>query len=125
MSNLKYVFFVFLFFSCKDDYNKKDVEKMLNSNNTSQLVEAYYLIGEHKDTSFVKNIFSQIEDVRISHDLKFKGVSVYQSKMIALKKIYNVDPPNPLSKEVDKSLVDFYREIAANNGHLNDDNIPN
>lgn len=126
MKYFKYIFLSLFFFSCNDNsYNRDEVELMLNSDNATQLIKAYYLIGEHKDTTFVKNLFLNIEDVRVSHDLKFKGISVYQSKMIALKKIYKIEFPNSLSKEVDKSLVDFYREIATNNGHLDGGNIPN
>ena len=38
-----------------------------------------------------KELLTGIEDVRISHDLRFNGMSVYYCKMVALRKISGLD----------------------------------
>lgn len=107
-------------YGCNNVNHKKDIDELLRSKNIADIIEANYLIGESKDTSFVKLLFDNIEDPRITHDVRFKGISVYQSKIIALKKIFNVLPPKKISYSPDTLIINFYKNLALkNNIHFN------
>ncbi len=110
-------FLIFLFISCDMDnkVENKTIEKFINSTSVDEIVKGYYLIGENKKSKFVKDIFYKPEDLRISHNYRFKGISVYQSKMIALKKISGLHPPNKITHSKDSVIIAFYYEWALNN----------
>lgn len=117
-----------LFFICcnkEDDINK--INRLINSNNPDKVVKGYLLIGEKNETYFIKNIFQNLNDQRVSHNYKNIGVSVYQSKMIAIKEISGLKPPREITFERDDSIISFYYEWAFKNNYLNDkgDNVYN
>ncbi len=91
---------------------------MINSNEKNKIIRGYLLIGENRDTTFVESIFKNLDDQRISHDYSFKGVSVYQSKMIAIKKISGIPPPKKINYKKDDSIINFYRKWATENNLL-------
>lgn len=99
-----------LIFSCSD--RSKNINDLLKSNDTDKLVEAFYLIGEKRDTNYIKYIFENPIDARVSNKLKFKGISVYQSKMTAIKKITGISPPNVITYIPDPTIVAFYSKIV-------------
>ena len=50
-------------------------------------MKACYYLGEAKDTISIPYLLKKIDDPRISHHINFKGMSVYQAKITALRKI--------------------------------------
>jgi hypothetical protein len=96
----------------------EDVGILIRSNDPNKMVEGFYLIGEKRMTEYVPAILQEIYDPRISHHVKFKGMSVYQSKMIALSKISALEPPKKITYKPDTVIVDFYLKWARKNGYL-------
>ena len=99
-----------LFFSCHD--YKKD----LTSGDKTKIMEACFELGEAKDTSAVKSLLTKIIDWRESTNLRFKGMSVYQCRVGALRKIsgiqtnYNYYP--------DTAVVNIYLKWAIQKGFI-------
>jgi hypothetical protein len=106
--------FVLVFTSCKTPNHEK-IDSLLKSEKASDVVLANYLIGESHDSSYVSQLLSNVQDCRISHDLRFNGISVYQSKMIALMKISNLTPPHQISYTPDTVIIGFYKCWAIKN----------
>ena len=97
--------------SCK--YNSEtEINNLIKSNNPDELVQGFFLIGEQKRKEYVHLILSNVNDPRISHTLRFKGVSVYQSKIIAMKKISGELPPGKITYKPDSVVIKFYKEWA-------------
>lgn len=94
-------------------YSRKEVDRLLESDRPGDLIKAYYLIGEQKDTLYIPTILRNANDPRITHDLEFKGNSVYQHKMIALKKISGLTPPTKITYKPDSLVIQFYRKWAT------------
>ena len=112
------IFSLFIIISCNKDYEYKKINILINSNEKDEIIKGYLLIGEKRDTSFIKNIFQDLNDQRVSHYYKHIGVSVYQSKMIAIKKISGVNPPKKITNIKDDSIIDFYLNWSIKNGYL-------
>ncbi len=106
--------FLLLLLSCHQHLSKerKEIMRLISSNTAIEIVEGYYWVGETKDTFFVKDIFIEPADPRISHHLNFKGMSVYQAKMGAMRKITGVDPPAQITNKPDTALINFYLQVA-------------
>jgi hypothetical protein len=110
MNKLILIAFTFIIASCdnKNGYNRNEIEKLIKSDDPSDLVNGYFQIGEHQDTTFLLQLTKDMYDPRVTHEVKFKGMSVYQSKMIALKKISDLKPPAEISYKPDSAIVNFY-----------------
>ena len=95
-----------------------EIGKLINSNDVNEIVEGYFIVGEQKQTHFISGIFNNANDGRISHHYKFKGISVYQSKMIAMKKISGISPPIKINYKPDSLVIDFYYSWALKNNYI-------
>ncbi len=106
----------FLLISCTPDSERQraEIRKLINSNDKGSLVEGFNLVGESKDTSFVRDIFTNPDDPRVSNNSRFKGISVYQAKMTAIKKITQTEPPAKITYKPDTSIINFYMMVAKN-----------
>lgn len=106
--------FVIFLLSCVQDkkQSRDEINKLINSTDKTDVIEGFKIIGDNRDTSFVKAIFTNPGDPRISNDLRFKGMSVYQSKMYAIEKITGVEPPAKISYLADTTIINFYFMIA-------------
>lgn len=91
------------------------VDSLLSSDDPGHLIEAFYLIGECRDTSRLAIVFQDATDPRVTHRLHFKGISVYQSKMAALRKISGLAPPVKVTDDPDSSVIKFYYKWAVDN----------
>ena len=117
MRKLALLILVTLFItSCESDSTK--IARLLKSNDKDDLILGYYLAGEAKDTSYIPMMFRDIYDVRITHKIKFYGTSVYKSKMVALKKISGLNPPKPISYELDTTIINFYKSWAKRKKYI-------
>lgn len=100
---------------CKSE---EDIGALIGSDNTDKIVKGYYLVGINKRTEFIKEAFKDEKDQRISHNLNFYGISVYQSKMISLKKISKLNPPRPITHKYDSLIIVFYKRWAKQNNYI-------
>ena len=67
--------------------------------------------GESGNKEFVTLLLKNADDWRTSTRLSFKGVSVYKSKMEALKKILKKEPPVKITSIPDSTVIKFYSEL--------------
>lgn len=111
--NMRYVLFYFvLFCSCTSSSRQEKVRSLLESDDQTEVIEGCNELKTVKDTMFVSAILLDPYDQRISHNLKFKGISVYQAKMNALRRISNLNPPNKVNYLLDSTNVLFYLNWA-------------
>ncbi len=105
--------------SCNSNRVSRDeMRQMINSPDATTVIKGFWLIGEARDSSFVNDIFSDVNDSRISHHMRFYGMSVYQEKMAAIKKITKIYPPRQITSDPDSAIVSFYNEIAKKRGWI-------
>jgi len=98
--------------SCSFNKNKEDVTMLLKCNNLSDKMNAYYIIGENRDTNYIDSLLTNLDDPRISNNLRFKGMSIYQCKIVALKKISKKNPPNEINNRPDSANIKYYLSWA-------------
>ncbi|WP_157494189.1 hypothetical protein [Fulvivirga imtechensis] len=118
MRVFKILIIVMTLISCESDKDK--IRRLISSDNKDEVVKGYYLIGEQRDRTFITDVFTNPYDPRISHHIKFKGISVYQSKMIAMKKITEMEPPSEITYKPDTAVVNFYYTWAKEEGYINE-----
>ena len=99
--------------------NTEDFKQDLLSDNKEKIINACYELGKKRDTSSVKLLLNKALDPRITHDLRFKGMSVNYSRLIALQKISD----NEYEKEINQRYVDtiatiFFQDWAIKNGYI-------
>lgn len=82
----------------------------MQSDNVDSIIEATLEIQEANDTSMLDAVLYKPDDPRVSHNVFHKGMSVYQVKMLTLKKIIGVNPPGEITYRVDTSIINFYIE---------------
>ena len=91
--------------SCQND---REILNLLNSQEKEDIIRGAYLAGESGDKKFSPMLLKNVNDVRTSTNLKFKGYNVYQEKMIALNKIYKQSPPVQITNKPDSVIIKFY-----------------
>ncbi|RYD70367.1 MAG: hypothetical protein EOP55_22355 [Sphingobacteriales bacterium] len=107
---LKLVLFSFyLLLACNSDSH---IINLLNSKKTSEVMLGCYKAGESRDKKYVQLLLKNANDPRVSTHINFKGISVYEAKMIALKKIYNKKPQKPITWNPDSTIIKFYTRLA-------------
>jgi hypothetical protein len=94
------------------------IDSLIFSNDPNQMVEGFYLIGENKIIKYIPELLDSIDDPRISHHISFKGISVYQSKAVALKKISGIEPPKKITYKPDTTIITFYFNWAKSKEYL-------
>jgi len=99
--------------SCSFNKNKEDVTMLLKSNNLSDKMNAYYIIGENRDANYIDSLLTNLDDPRISNNLRYKGMSIYQCKIEALKKISKKNPPNEINNRPDSTNIKYYLSWAS------------
>jgi hypothetical protein len=96
---------IFIIISCNND---KEIFELLQSNDKDDMILGSYKAGETGNKRFIPLLLNNADDSRRSTNLRFIGISVYQSKMIALRKILKKDPPNEITRRVDSMVIKFY-----------------
>jgi hypothetical protein len=94
--------------SCNTDEN---IIKLLNSEDKEDIISGAYKAGKSGDKKFVSLLLQNSDDPRRSTNLQFKGITVYQAKMTALKKIFKQEPPVKITYQTDSSIIKFYTEL--------------
>ncbi|HMJ46138.1 MAG TPA: hypothetical protein VK498_02350 [Ferruginibacter sp.] len=85
-----------------------DYKKNLKSKDINEIMKACYKLGEARDTSAVKLLLTEIIDWRMSTNMRFKGMTVYQCKVGALSKISGIEV-----------FYDYKPDTAVSNVYLN------
>lgn len=96
--------------SCNKD---QKIERLLNSEDKQDLIEGAFEAGKSGNKKFIPLLLKNANDPRITHNLHFKGMSVYQSKMNALKKILKQQPTADITSEPDSTVIKFYIKVAS------------
>lgn len=104
--------FIKYFFMNRDN-SDKEIFRLLNSEQPKDLIIGAFQAGESKEKIFVPLLLKNANDPRVCADIKFKGFSVYQEKMIAIGKILNVDPPVEITNIPDSVIINFYIHAAS------------
>lgn len=97
------------FSSCKNRDN--EIIRLLTSENKEDLIYGAYLAGETGDKKFVTFLLKDANDMRMSTNLRFKGFTVYQEKMIALQKIFKTEPPVKINRKPDSIVIEYYMNL--------------
>ncbi len=88
------------------------IDSLLRKNKVCDIIHANFMIGELKDTTYIDTLFKNINDVRICPGaIHFKGQSVYQSKVIALKKITNKDSMLRITRKPDTLIINYFKHF--------------
>lgn len=103
------LFFMLLDISCSHD---REIIRLLESNNSNNVILGAFKAGETGDEKFVPLLLNNCSDIRGSTNIHFKGFTVYQEKMIALRKIYKKDPPNKITYRPDSAIIKYYLELS-------------
>ena len=99
-------------------YTHYRIQKLLKSNDITDIIDAYYLIGESRDTSFVCKILAfSVNDWRVSLSIRFYGRSIYQTKIQALTKISGLNPPKKLTQNPDSTIIKYYLRWGKMKGY--------
>jgi len=106
-----------LLLSCEKD-RKDEILNLLNSNDKTKIIKGCSLINSEKDTMYVNFLLRNIDDSRVSNHSDYYGISVYEAKIKALKRISNLDPPNKITYNVDSLNISFYTKWAVNKGYI-------
>ncbi|WP_439185109.1 hypothetical protein [Carboxylicivirga taeanensis] len=89
-------------------YSNDDLSLLTKSSKIEDHMEACQIIGETKNIKYLPFLFDNLNDPRVSHHIHYKGMSVYQCKIIALKKISGLKPPNAITYKPDSCNIQFY-----------------
>jgi hypothetical protein len=95
--------------SCKSDAT---IFELLNSKDKEDIILGSFNAGNSGSIKFVPLLLKDSYDPRRSTNLQFKGVTVYQAKMTALRKIFKQDPPIEITHKPDSLVIKFYIELA-------------
>lgn len=105
----------FILFSCQ---SKEKIQNLLNSNDKTEIMQGCRFINSIEDTIYIPLLFKNITDERVSHNISYNGISVYQAKIAALKRISGINPPNKVISKVDTININFYKKWAIKKGYL-------
>ena len=91
--------------------NKSKIHYLLLSLDKNDLILGAYKAGESGEKEFVPLLLKKGDDSRMSTNLKFKGITVYQSKMIALRKIFMKAQPVDVIYKTDSNVINYYIQL--------------
>jgi hypothetical protein len=100
----------FLLISCSSiESRRNSINSLLKTGKACDEIEANFLIGENKDTLYLKYLLQNMNNPEVcSGKLQYNGISVYQSKMGALKKIANLDSHIVITDDPDSTVIKFF-----------------
>lgn len=116
--NVIWLFVVLIFLSCNKGRDSNDLREMLNSNNVEKIIEASNYINKNKDTSLVADLLMNSFDPRISHDIRYYGMSVFKVKMSVMKALTAFSPPKKMTYKPDSVIIKFYYDISKKRGWI-------
>ncbi len=116
MDKLILIFVIFCFSYPKKsqkELNKKRkiIDSLLKTGEPCNIIRANFVISKTRDSLYIDTLFNDITNPQICHQLKFKGITVYQSKVIALKKIANIDSQININYETDTLIINYLKKV--------------
>jgi hypothetical protein len=105
--------------ACGQDSREQMVRGLKSCKVDSMCIASYYF-GEQRDKLVTRELLTGIEDVRISHDIRHKGMSVYYCKMGALRKISGLDIKVGQTDKPDSIKIRQFIKWAADNQLIGD-----
>ena len=103
------VFFWLIIFSCSDKYQtKQSLVSMLKSKDQDSIINALKIIQRNKDTSMLLFLLEDADDPRVNHRSDFKGMSIYQIKMVTIKSLTGIVPDKEITYKPDSAIIKFY-----------------
>ncbi len=111
MKQISKLLIIALFIACKSSDN--DIKILLQSENIDDRIEGAYKAGQSGKVEFIPYLLNNADDPSRSTQLQFKGLSVYQEKMIALRKILKVESPVRITRVPDSLVIRFYTKAAS------------
>lgn len=105
---LKIFCILFVLVSCNSD---RKVIRLLTSDESRDIIRGAYEAGKIGDKKFVPYLLANADDMRSTTHIKFKGFTVYQAKMGALKNIYKIEPPVMITDKPDSIIIKFYTDL--------------
>ena len=107
-SSINRIFIFLLVFVLFGSCREQRIHKLLQSGDQTDIIKGCNLISSPEDSLFIDDLLAQPYDGRISHDLRYKGISVYKAKMLALERVSNIKPPNKMDYHFDSTNIQFY-----------------
>jgi hypothetical protein len=104
-----YIGIIFFAFSCKTKNNTNVVLwSKIRSNNMDSIIDATLEIQETKNMSMINALLYQSFDPRITHRIRYNGMSIYEIKMLSVELLTGDKCPNPISYEPDSAVISYY-----------------
>lgn len=103
---------LYLCISCNS--SRDEIFKLLHSENKEDLILGAYKAGESRNKDYIQLLLNNANDERRSINIRFKGITVYESKMIALKKVFEKTPPVKITDAPDSNVIRFYIDLSRN-----------
>jgi len=107
----KLLIVIILLASCQHSDN--NIKALLQSTKVEDRIEGAYKAGESGRTAFIPYLLKNGDDPSRSTLIQFKGFSVYQEKMVALRKILRREPPVKITRDPDSIVIRFYIKAAS------------
>lgn len=114
----KILFILLSIFTCCSQSNR--VRSLLTSKDPTDKIKGASYITDTKDSIFIHQLFNNINDPRVSHDFRYKGISVYEATIKALGRISDKKPPKLINYKIDTMNINFYKKWAKENGYVKD-----
>ena len=100
--------------------DRSDMLRGLRSCDKDSICIASYYFGEQGDRSVTKELLTGIEDARISHHMRHKGMSVYYCKMGALIELSGQDIEVGPTDNPDPTKIEQFINWALENKLITD-----
>ena len=95
--------------SCNSSLNTNEkLWGMVKSDNVNSIIDATLEIQKTKNKSMMDALLYKPADPRITHRLKYYGMSIYQIKMLSLEILTEIKPPKEITYIPDSSIINFY-----------------
>ncbi len=107
-SKIKICLFILSLFFISCD-KEEEITQSLKSTDIDKIICGARMAGETGDAKYVPILLQDDGNPSIGTDIHFKGFSIYNEKMYALKKILKIAPPHKIIQlSVDSANIKFY-----------------
>lgn len=105
------VLITIIFLSCRPNYDRVTVIKMLESSNPDSILQGCRFVLDSKDTTYIDFLLKKPYQYKVTFDLRYKGMNGYQGKMQALETLSGIKSPIKITSDVDSSVANFYHKV--------------
>jgi hypothetical protein len=108
MKNKFIIMAVLVFLSCN---NEVEICKLLNSKDKDEIIRGAFEAGNTGNKKYIPLLLKNANDCRCSTNIHFKGISVYEAKMFAIKKISKKESPATIGRMPDSLVIRYYMSL--------------